>query len=80
MTLLNKLSSFLILIGLFAIVMGFMDMVPKILSWIYLWGEIVAWIIKLSLVIGGALIWLLTSRALTLSQIKAETDENEVTG
>jgi hypothetical protein len=72
MNLLNKISSIAMLLGVFAIIMGFLDMVPKILAWIYLWGEIAAWIIKISLVAGGALVWYLT----TVQQAKQQAREN----
>jgi len=52
----KKIGGYIAVIGLFAIVMNFFNMVPKILSWIYTWGEGTAWIIKIALVvIGGAL-------------------------
>lgn len=73
MNLLNKIGSLAMLLGVFAIIMGFMDMVPKILAWIYLWGESTAWIIKISLVAGGALIWYLT----TVQQAKQQARANE---
>ncbi len=60
------------LLGVFGIIMGFLDMVPKILAWIYLWGEITAWVIKISLVAGGALVWYLT----TVQQAKQQANEN----
>ena len=72
MNLLNKISILGILLGVFAIIMGFMDMVPKILVWIYLWGESTAWIIKISLVAGGALLWYLS----TVHAAKKQAREN----
>ena len=85
MTLLNKISSIAILLGVFAIIMGFLDMVPKILAWIYLWGEGTAWVIKISLVAGGALLWYLTTvyaakkqareNAAFIAEEKTETEE-----
>ena len=47
-------------------------MVPKILVWIYLWGEGTAWVIKISLVAGGALLWYLT----TVHAAKKQAREN----
>ncbi len=44
------------LLGIAAIVMSFLDRVPRLLMWIYLWGDGVAWAIKIALiVVGGAL-------------------------
>lgn len=72
MTILNKIGSIAMLLGVFAIIMGFMDMVPKVLAWIYLWGESTAWIIKISLVLGGALLWYVS----TVSAAKKQALEN----
>ena len=53
---LKKAGSYMALLGIFAIVLNFMDRVPRLLMWIYLWGDTVAWIIKIGLVVvGGAL-------------------------
>ena len=41
--------------------MGFMDKVPQVLGWIYFWGDGIAWVIKISLVAGGALLWYLNT-------------------
>ena len=34
-------------------------MVPKVLAWIYSWGDGVAWGIKIGLIVVGGLLWLL---------------------
>lgn len=53
---LKKAGSYMAILGILAIVLNFMDMAPKLLIWIYMWGEDVAWIIKIGLVVvGGAL-------------------------
>lgn len=44
-------------IGLLAIVLNFVDRVPTLLMWIYSWGESVAWIIKIGLVLVGAILF-----------------------
>jgi hypothetical protein len=52
----KKIGSFLLTIGLLAIVLNFVNMVPSVLFWIYTWGDSVAWIIMAAVVIlGGAL-------------------------
>lgn len=51
----SKLGGYMVFFGLFAIVLDFINMVPTILAWIYLWGEGVAWAIKLGLVVVGAI-------------------------
>ena len=52
----RSIGSFMALLGIAAIVMNFLDRVPRLLMWIYEWGEGVAWAIKIGLVVvGGAL-------------------------
>lgn len=53
----RKVGSFMALIGLAAIVLNFFGFVPKILIWIYEWGEGVAWAIKIGLVVVGAALY-----------------------
>lgn len=43
--------------GLFAIILNFVDRVPTLLMWIYNWGETPAWIIKIGLVVVGAILY-----------------------
>jgi hypothetical protein len=59
---LQKIGSFIFIIGLLAIVMNFFNYVPKLLMWIYNWGEGPAWAIKIGLVVVGAALWFLGSR------------------
>lgn len=54
----KSIGSFMVIIGVLAIVLNFFDRVPKILVWIYEWGEGVAWIIKIALVVVGAVLYL----------------------
>ncbi|UII28785.1 hypothetical protein LVD15_10265 [Fulvivirga maritima] len=54
-------SSFLIF-GLAAIVLNFLDLMPRRVRWIYAWGETTAWIIMISLVVVGALITFATKK------------------
>jgi len=53
----RKVGSFMALIGIAAIVLNFFGMVPKILIWIYEWGEGVAWAIKIAFVVIGAVLY-----------------------
>ena len=55
----KKIGGYLIFFGLFAIVLDFFGRVPKILMWIYEWGEITAWSIKIGLVVVGAVLFFL---------------------
>ena len=52
-------GSLLFILGLLAIGLNFVNAVPKVLAWIYLWGDGVAWGIKIGLVVVGAILWLL---------------------
>jgi len=47
----------MVIVGLAAIVFGFLDRVPKILFWIYAWGEGVAWGIKIALIVAGVILF-----------------------
>lgn len=53
----KSFGSFLAIIGILAIVLDFFGRVPKVLFWIYEWGETVAWIIKIGLVVLGAILY-----------------------
>jgi hypothetical protein len=53
----RKIGSYMAFFGVFAIVLNFMDRVPSLLMWIYNWGDSVAWIIKIALVVIGAILY-----------------------
>lgn len=53
----SKIGAFMVIVGLAAIVFGFLDRVPKILFWIYMWGEGVAWGIKIALIVVGVILF-----------------------
>ena len=53
----KKIGSFLILIGLLAVVLNFFNYVPRLLIWIYQWGEGPAWGIKLGIIALGVLLY-----------------------
>lgn len=53
----RKIGGYMVFFGLFAIVLNFIDRVPTILMWIYEWGDGVAWVIKISLVVIGAILY-----------------------
>ena len=61
----QKIGSFLVIIGLLSIAAGYFDRVPKILMWIYQWGDVAAWSIKIGLVVLGAALFLLAPRTQT---------------
>lgn len=62
----KKIGSTLLLVGIAAIILNFVNMVPRVLMWIYAWGEATAWGIKIGIVVLGAILWLAG---------KKETDE-----
>lgn len=43
--------------GVIAIIMSFMNRVPSLLMWIYNWGEITAWGIKIGFVVIGVILY-----------------------
>ena len=59
----KNFGSFLLLLGVLAIVLDFFNYVPKLLFWIYEWGDGVAWIIKIALIVVGGILWLLGRNA-----------------
>ncbi|SEW51828.1 hypothetical protein [Chitinophaga arvensicola] len=58
----QRIGSLLVIVGLSSIVAGFFNHVPKILMWIYKWGEGTAWCIKISLVVAGAVLYLFSGK------------------
>lgn len=54
----QKIGSFMVILGLLAVVLSFFNYVPRILLWIYQWGEAVAWGIKIGLIILGGILYL----------------------
>lgn len=58
----KQIGSLLIVLGLAAIVLNFFNFAPKILLWIYEWGEGTAWAIKIGLVVVGAVLYIAGSR------------------
>lgn len=58
----RKIGSFLVVIGVLAIILDFADRVPTVLFWIYNWGDGVAWVIRIVIIIAGALLYLLSAK------------------
>ncbi len=61
----SKIGSFMATIGLLAIVLNFLDMVPKLLAWIYLWGDAIAWVIMIAITVVGGILWFFGRSAAT---------------
>ena len=58
----KSIGSLLVILGIVAIIFGFIERVPTILSWIYEWGDGPAWAIKIGLIVVGAVLYLLGAR------------------
>ena len=53
----KSIGTYMAIFGLLAIVLNFFNAVPRLLAWIYNWGEGVAWGIKIAFVIVGAILY-----------------------
>jgi len=58
----QKIATLFIILGLLAVALGFFDYAPRIIAWIYQWGENTAWIIKIGLIAAGGLLYLATEK------------------
>ncbi len=58
----QKIASLLVIFGLLSIVTGFFNHVPRILIWIYKWGEGPAWGIKIGLIVLGSILFVLSGK------------------
>lgn len=64
------------ILGIAAIIFGFLDRVPSILSWIYNWGEGAAWGIKIGLTVIGGILWFV-GRGKERTAVSEEPASNE---
>ncbi len=64
----KKLGGTIAILGLLAIVLNFVNMVPRVLMWIYTWGEGVAWAIKIACVVLGGTLYLIGSKTETANE------------
>ena len=55
----KSFGSLLVILGLLAIGLDYFNAVPKVLFWIYEWGDGVAWGIKIAMIVIGGLLWLI---------------------
>lgn len=53
----KTIGTYMAIFGLLAIFLNFSNAVPRLLTWIYNWGEGVAWGIKIAFVIVGAILY-----------------------
>ncbi|WP_130733609.1 hypothetical protein [Flavobacterium sp. J27] len=75
----KKLGGYLAFFGGFAIVLKFFDRVPRLLFWIYTWGDTVAWIIMLGFLVGGLALMFLTPSEETEEKPSNEWNSKEET-
>jgi len=59
---LSYVGASMAVLGLLAIVLDFLNRVPKLLFWIYNWGEGVAWVIKITFVVAGAALYFMANK------------------
>ena len=71
MIFLGKLGAIMAIFGVLAIIMDFANYVPRILFWIYNWGDTVAWGIKIGLVVVGGILYFIASK----STVDNKTDD-----
>lgn len=64
----QKVGSFLVVIGLMAVVLHFFNYAPRLLVWIYNWGNGPAWAIKIGIIVLGAALYLMGSPKQTGAQ------------
>ncbi len=53
----KTIGTYMAIFGILAIILNFFNAVPRLLAWIYNWGEGVAWGIKIAFVIVGAILY-----------------------
>ena len=58
----KAIGKYMAIAGLLAIVLNFVNRVPRILMWIYSWGETTAWTIKIGLVVVGAILFFMGNK------------------
>jgi len=73
----RSFGSLLLLLGVLAIVLDFVGRVPKLLVWIYSWGDGVAWVIKIAIILVGAALFFLGKKKEQEKVIEEKTDINE---
>ena len=71
----QNIGSTLAILGILAIFLDFFNRVPKVLAWIYNWGDGVAWGIKIALVVVGGALWLTGRKQEAAHPALAEEDD-----
>ena len=63
------------MLGILAIFLDLFNYVPKVLAWIYNWGDGVAWGIKIAFVVVGGVLWLIGRKQEAAHPALAEEDD-----
>ena len=71
----QNFGSTLAILGILAIFLDFFNRVPKVLAWIYNWGDGVAWGIKIAFVVVGGVLWLIGRKQEAAHPALAEEDD-----
>ncbi|OAM24105.1 hypothetical protein A7P89_02305 [Eikenella corrodens] len=71
----QNIGSTLAILGILAIFLDFFNRVPKVLAWIYNWGDGVAWGIKIAFVVVGGVLWLIGRKQEAAHPALAEDDD-----
>lgn len=71
----QNIGSTLAILGILAIFLDFFNRVPKVLVWIYNWGDGVAWVIKIAFVVVGSALWLIGRKQEAAHPALAEDDD-----
>jgi hypothetical protein len=53
----KKIGGYMAVFGVLTIVLGIFNIVPRVLCWIYIWGNAVAWLIKITFVVTGCILY-----------------------
>lgn len=72
----RKIGGYLAFFGGFAIILKFFDRVPRLLFWIYTWGDTVAWVIMVAFLVAGLALYFLAPAP---EEEVVETKPNEMT-
>ena len=71
----QNIGSALAILGILAIFLDFFNRVPKVLVWIYNWGDGVAWGIKIAFVVVGGVLWLIGRKQEAVHPALAEEED-----
>jgi type II secretory pathway component PulF len=58
----KSIGSTMAFLGVFAIILEFLNRVPTLLMWIYTWGETTAWIIKIAFIVIGGILYFMGNK------------------